>query len=163
METGESGALDPSTAGSGSSPLSTQQILGLGQLGLGSIKKNPITPYQPGSSYQAASGGIDKGALLKSGGQVLGAAFGGPEGASIGGSAGSMLGDKVSPDLMQEKPQETAMSRRFNSLNDDNLAVLRDSLDSLQYIPDDQKRASLAEPLMQAYYMEVKKRGGTLG
>lgn len=90
----------------------------------------------------------NSGQLLSLAGTVVGGAFGGPPGAAIGGQAGSMLAPKpqAGPDAVESNP----MARRKEQMDQDGLAQLSDSINSLQYIPDEEQRAALAKPLLQA-------------
>lgn len=87
-------------------------------------------------------------------GAGVGAAFGGAAGAGIGMQAGSMLGASgkapAGPDAVD------AITRRKQALDNTPLRQIRDSIDSLQYVQDDQQRMELAKPLVMAE-MAAKK------
>lgn len=99
------------------------------------------------------------GNLLSIAGAGLGALAGGPAGAGLGMQLGGMAGGMMNQPQAQAAPVESsALSRRKMALDQSPLRQIRESIDSLQYIPDPQQRAELAKPLLQADYMARNKR-----
>lgn len=94
-----------------------------------------------------------QGANLGAIGSIAGLAFGGPAGASVGNTVGNIL----QPEQKQAANVETAMTRRQAQLDQSPLRQIRESIDSLKYIPDPAQRAELAMPLMKADYMARRK------
>jgi len=100
--------------------------------------------------------------LLTVGGAVAGGILGGGlPGAMAGAQAGGMLGGMFSkPEEAGPEPVQTsAIDRRLGQLDQSPLRQIREGIDSLKYIQDDQMRAELAKPLMQADYLARNKQG----
>lgn len=93
--------------------------------------------------------------LFQIGGALAGAMLGGPAGALTGANLGGQAAGFLSPEQSEEQPQaiETALGRRKSQLDQTPLRQIRDSIDSLKYIKDDQTRMELAKPLLQADYL----------
>ncbi len=103
----------------------------------------------------------DFGQLLTLGGAVVGGfAGGGPAGAVAGANAGQMAGGMLAEQPAEGPPQIEAggaMSRRQQQLDQTPLRQIRESINSLQYIPDPETRMAMAKPLLQADYMARQK------
>lgn len=74
-------------------------------------------------------------------------------GAQLGGMAGGMMSDKGPQSQTPQLQSSGAMDRRMQQLNNDPLKQIRDGIDSLKYVQDDQQRQELAKPLFMAEYM----------
>lgn len=112
---------------------------------------------------QRKQSGDGLGKLLTIGGAVAGGLLAGPGGAMAGAATGGGLGG-MAGGLLAKAPQEGpqavetgAISRRMAQLNESPLRQIRESIDSLKYIPDQAQRAELAMPLLKADYMARMK------
>jgi hypothetical protein len=79
-------------------------------------------------------------------------------GAGMGGMAGGLMAEPVQagPDPIQTGGSD-ALQRRMQKLQDSPQMQIASSIDSLKYVQDDQLRADLAKPLMQADYLARNK------
>lgn len=125
--------------------------------------KRPAPPQPSGPS----GGGLGK--ILQVGGAIAGGFFGGPAGALAGAATGASLGglaggiiDPVKPGEMPKPkgalPAANSVERRLAELEQSPEMKLRESIDSLKYIPDDALRAQLAEPLLQAQQVAMAQK-----
>lgn len=109
-------------------------------------------------------------ALTIAGMAAGGLSGGGFAGAAAGGALGGMVGGIIDPqELKVPKPQQikaktavdvgasSSMNRRLQALQESPLGQVTAGLDSLKYIKDDQLRANLAKPLLQAEYLARNK------
>lgn len=97
----------------------------------------------------------NSGALMSLAGAGAGALVGGPAGAGVGMQLGGMAG------ASQQQPEgpapvDSAISRRMQQLDQTPLRQIRESIDSLKYVQDDQQRMELAKPLLMADYAARK-------
>lgn len=108
-------------------------------------------------------GGAAIGTALAPGpGTAAGAALGGASlGGAIGGAAESYARKGEGKEPNQAPPIEPtgAVSRRLQSLQNDNLSQLRESINALRDAPPE-VRVQASQPLLTAYMMEMKKRTG---
>lgn len=96
--------------------------------------------------------------LLTIGGAVAGGMAGGPAGAMQGASMGQMAGGLMAKqEAGPQAVESNALSRRMQQIDQSPLRQIRESIDSLKYVQDDQMRAELAKPLLQADYMARMK------
>jgi hypothetical protein len=98
-------------------------------------------------------------------GGIIGGMGSGGAGAAQGAMIGKSFGDAVDPQRAAaqeiQKPQVgpvDAISRRKAQLDQTPLRQIRDSIDSLKYVQNNEVRAELAKPLLQAEYM-AKQQG----
>lgn len=108
---------------------------------------------------QRPDNGLNK--LLTIGGAAAGAmGGGGVSGAMMGANAGQMAGGLLTPqqNAAPQAIETNALQRRQQSIDQSPLRQIRDSINSLQHVPDPAQRSQLAAPLMKAEYM-AKLRG----
>lgn len=99
----------------------------------------------------------NSGGLLTLAGMGAGAALGGPVGAGVGGQIGGLAASQQAAGQAQGPEAVGPIQRRMAELDQTPLRQIRNSIDSLKYIEDDQQRAELAKPLLQADYMARMK------
>jgi hypothetical protein len=128
-----------------------------------------LSPQQRQGRYVGGSSGPNQLTQLGTlAGGVAGAIYGGPAGAAAGANLGNMVGGLFggggggsTPQYIEEKPQaepiqtgpSDALARRMQQINNSDLAQIRQGINSLQYINDEETRAKLAKPLLQAEYL----------
>src|SRR5260221_7106307 len=105
------------------------------------------------------------GMQISSGDEGGGSFGGGPPSdySALGKGLGTLSGmlNSKKKDPVQVDTDANAFQRRYSELSgNSNLEQLRQSIDSLKYIQDEQARQQLAQPLYQAYYLEQSKQGG---
>lgn len=111
--------------------------------------------------YQPKPKADSTGKLLTVGGAVAGAAFGGLPGAATGASLGQMAGGlaaKPQGGATQVPTEQSAMSRKFNTVQDDPLLKLQESQSALAHLPPDLQK-QYAPAIQQATLLEQQKRG----
>lgn len=98
--------------------------------------------------------------LLTLGGMAAGGIAGGPAGIATGGQFGGMAGGMLQkPQAQPSGPVETsAIDRRMQKLDQTPLMQIRESIDSLQYLPDPAMRQELGKPLLQAEFAARGKK-----
>lgn len=116
-----------------------------------------------------SSGGMGS-RLLTLAGMAAGAYMGAPSigaaaGASLGGQLGGMAGGIMDPVKQTQGPPPPqaiqpngAVERRLGELNQNPMRQIRESINSLQHIPDQNLRAQVSKPLFQAA-QAAKMRG----
>lgn len=121
----------------------------------------PMRPYE-----QPTQSGL--GQLLGTAGSIVGGIYGGPAGSAAGGMAGNAIGSAVAPGskgdapknvTVDQGPDQNALQRRKEAMDNSELGQLRQSIDSLKYLPPEQQ-AGLADPLQKAYSMAKQKGYG---
>lgn len=127
------------------------------------------TPPRPQRKSSGGDGGLF-GKVAQIGGAVAGMALGGPAGAQQGFAAGGMLAGltqqdnsaprvSAGPETVQTGNHD-AINRRLQSLNQNPLKQIGDSINSLQYVQNPETRQELAKPLLQAQYVAMNKKQG---
>lgn len=81
-------------------------------------------------------------------------------GAGAGSTANSLLSPTPKPDANVPMPDASAINRRLAMSRNSPQAQIRESIDALKFVNDPSLRAELAQPLLQADYMESFKRRG---
>ncbi len=130
-----------------------------------------VQVYTPPKKQRESSGGGGiLGTIAPIAGAALGFAAGGPGGAMTGLNIGQSVAGLTAqaPDSPTEgaRPQTVqtegndSMKRRMQSLNENPLKQIGDSINSLQFVQNDQVRQDLAKPLLQAQYLAMNKKQG---
>lgn len=114
------------------------------------------------SPKKSQGDGLSK--LLTIGGGLVGGVSSGSFAGAMGGAqAGGMAAGFLNPQKPEADNQvaagpSDALQRRMANIKQSNLGILNDSIDSLKYVDDPQKRAELAKPLLTAQHMAMKEQ-----
>lgn len=98
--------------------------------------------------------------LLQLAGMAGGALIGGPAGVGIGAQVGGLAGGMMQkPETQTPNIEANAMLRRQQTLSDQNpLMQIRESIDSLKYLPDPALRQEIGKPLLLADFSARGKK-----
>jgi len=96
--------------------------------------------------------------LFQVAGAVVGGVTGGPTGAMQGAQMGGAVSNMVNQPKQVAGTQASAISRRRQELETDNLSALRNAEVAAADLPEDQRQAVIPV-LTQARLLEQKKRG----
>jgi hypothetical protein len=110
-------------------------------------------------------GGLAAGAAatVGTGGAAAPGAMAIMQGAAAGGGLGSMAGSIMNPEKQSQAATPTAagsngaVDRRLGQLDQSPLRQIRESIKSLEHVPDQNLRAQLAQPLFQAAQAAKRK------